>query len=296
MKRREDVIPNGRRLTQTPYDFLGAISAGLLVVFFCFILLWHDPLVFWNDDYELSVLPVFADMARSWSEGHWPILSPYSWVCGNLAGEFQYRSVFGFCERSCHRHLEISAHVFAASGCRFHCASFRSGSRRIFARARSSVFSSLVDFRRADCIVKRLDHLLGRDGLVRRVRRLYMAALGVVGGHARSRSTAKQMEISLAGAVCLPPRYWRISLHGFDALPLDLMAGDQGISGNSEHFVGCADAFWRGTRLRLVCSRVARASRFGSGFSARVAAGESALAMACSTSGFARPDLAMLDR
>jgi hypothetical protein len=71
-------------------DFLGALAAGLLVVFFCFFLLWHDPLVFWNDDYELSVLPVFADMARSWSEGHWPILSPYSWVCGNLAGEFQY--------------------------------------------------------------------------------------------------------------------------------------------------------------------------------------------------------------
>src|SRR5439155_309200 len=42
------------------------------------------------DDYELSVLPVFADVARSWSEGHWPILSPYSWVCGNLGGEFQY--------------------------------------------------------------------------------------------------------------------------------------------------------------------------------------------------------------
>jgi hypothetical protein len=54
------------------------------------LLLWHDPLVFWNDDYELSILPVFADVARSWSEGQWPILSPYSWVCGNLAGEFQY--------------------------------------------------------------------------------------------------------------------------------------------------------------------------------------------------------------
>jgi hypothetical protein len=74
----------------TRSEILGAISAGLLVVFFCLILLWHNPLVFWNDDYELSVLPVFADMARSWSEGHWPILSPYSWVCGNLAGEFQY--------------------------------------------------------------------------------------------------------------------------------------------------------------------------------------------------------------
>jgi hypothetical protein len=71
-------------------NLTGALSAGLLVVAFCLILLWHDPLVFWNDDYELSVLPVFADMARSWSEGHWPILSPYSWVCGNLAGEFQY--------------------------------------------------------------------------------------------------------------------------------------------------------------------------------------------------------------
>ena len=90
MKRREDEFPSSRRLTQTPYNFLGAPLAGLIVLAFCLILLWHNPLVFWNDDYELSVLPVFADMARSWSEGHWPILSPYSWVCGNLAGEFQY--------------------------------------------------------------------------------------------------------------------------------------------------------------------------------------------------------------
>src|SRR6266436_8485545 len=71
-------------------EILGAFLAALLVLTFCLLLLWHNPLVFWNDDYELSVLPVFADMARSWSEGQWPILSPYSWVCGNLAGEFQY--------------------------------------------------------------------------------------------------------------------------------------------------------------------------------------------------------------
>src|SRR5713101_656103 len=69
---------------------IGATAAGLTVVAFCFILLWRDPLVFWNDDYELSILPVFADVARSWSEGHLPLLSPYSWVCSNLAGEFQY--------------------------------------------------------------------------------------------------------------------------------------------------------------------------------------------------------------
>jgi hypothetical protein len=71
-------------------SWLGALSAGLIVVFFCLLLLRHDPLVFWNDDYELSILPVFADVARSWSEWHWPLLSPYSWVCNNLAGEFQY--------------------------------------------------------------------------------------------------------------------------------------------------------------------------------------------------------------
>src|SRR5256714_10096289 len=74
----------------TRSEILGAATAGVIVVAFCLILLWHNPLAFWNDDYQLSVLPVFADMARSWSEGNWPILSPYSWVCGNLAGEFQY--------------------------------------------------------------------------------------------------------------------------------------------------------------------------------------------------------------
>src|SRR6266404_9668607 len=71
-------------------DVLGALSAGLIVVASCLVLLWHDPLLFWNDDYELSILPVFADVARSWSEGHLPLLSPSSWVCSNLAGEFQY--------------------------------------------------------------------------------------------------------------------------------------------------------------------------------------------------------------
>jgi hypothetical protein len=72
------------------FEIVGPVSAGAIVVAFCFLLLWHDPLLFWNDDYALSILPVFADVARSWSEGHLPLLSPYSWVCGNLAGEFQY--------------------------------------------------------------------------------------------------------------------------------------------------------------------------------------------------------------
>src|SRR5436853_4137368 len=71
-------------------NFIGALVSGFVVLVFALLLLWRDPGVFWNDDYQISILPVFDDIARSWGEGHWPLLSPYSWVCGNLAGEFQY--------------------------------------------------------------------------------------------------------------------------------------------------------------------------------------------------------------
>ena len=87
---------NGERLItihQSPVtrrNTLGALVAATLPIIFGLLLLAHDPLVFWNDDYEISVLPVFADMARAWNDGGFPLLSPYSWVCGNLAGEFQY--------------------------------------------------------------------------------------------------------------------------------------------------------------------------------------------------------------
>lgn len=64
-------------------------AAGVVLVV-CLLWLAHDRSFFWKDDYQISVLPVFADVARSWSHGEWPLLSPSSWVCGNLAGEFQY--------------------------------------------------------------------------------------------------------------------------------------------------------------------------------------------------------------
>jgi len=56
------------------FEIVGPVSTGAIVIAFCFLLLWHDPLLFWNDDYALSVLPVLADVARSWSEGHLPLL------------------------------------------------------------------------------------------------------------------------------------------------------------------------------------------------------------------------------
>jgi hypothetical protein len=79
---------SGPRSTRS--EIIGAAIAGIIVVTFSLLLLAHDPLIFWNDDYEISILPVFADMARAWNHGEMPLLSPYSWVCGNLAGEFQY--------------------------------------------------------------------------------------------------------------------------------------------------------------------------------------------------------------
>lgn len=70
--------------------FIGAAALAAAITAFCLYLLWRDPGIFFNDDDQISILPVFADVARSWGEGHWPLLSPLSWACGNLAGEYQY--------------------------------------------------------------------------------------------------------------------------------------------------------------------------------------------------------------
>ncbi len=71
-------------------DWLGAAGAAGVVLLFWGILYGRDPLLFWNDDFAISILPVFADVARSWAEGTWPLLSSSSWVGGNLAGEYQF--------------------------------------------------------------------------------------------------------------------------------------------------------------------------------------------------------------
>ena len=239
---------------------LGAVSAGSLVVAFCLILLWHNPLVFWNDDYELSVLPVFADMARSWSEGHWPILSPYSWVCGNLAGEFQYGTFSLFVNAAViflwkfplafpQQAAALSiAHLFVLAIGAF-----------LLARDRA-VFSRLIHLCRADCLVKRLDHLLGIDRLVRCARRIHLAAMGVVGRGTRPGFAANEMAMPLAGAVRLSPRYGRISLHGFDAAAPNWMVVDQVTGPNSRHFLDSAAVYRRGARFRSFRARMAGAA------------------------------------
>ncbi len=80
--------PVSRRPPRSPA--WGAAGAGALAVGFCGALLRRDPLLCWKDDFAISILPVFTDIARAWRAGEWPLLSQGSWVCGNLAGEYQY--------------------------------------------------------------------------------------------------------------------------------------------------------------------------------------------------------------
>src|SRR5206468_324470 len=80
------------------------------------------------------------------------------------------------------------------------------------------------------------------------------------------------MAISLAGAVRVPARHRRISLHGFDVVSLDRLAGDQVFRSNAQYPVDPADAVRRRAGVWVVRARMARDSRFGSGLSTRIAA------------------------
>jgi len=66
-----------------------ACVAPAIVLSMCLLLLWKDPTFFWMCDYQLWYSPIFEEIARSWADGEWPILSASSWATGNLAGEYQ---------------------------------------------------------------------------------------------------------------------------------------------------------------------------------------------------------------
>src|SRR2546429_570527 len=65
-------------------EIVGATIAALTVIAFSILLLAHDSLIFWNDDYEISILPVFADMAGAWNHGGFPWL-PWAWWAAERA-------------------------------------------------------------------------------------------------------------------------------------------------------------------------------------------------------------------
>ena len=153
--------------------------------------------------------------------------------------------------------MEISAHVCATSCRAFHHAPECSCDRRIFARAGPPIFHCVVDLRRARRVFERLDHLLGRDRLVRRAWRVRLVAVGVVGSRTRARSKTDEMEISMAGAVRLPGRYRRVSLHGFDAGPFDRVVVDQVDRRNPQHRFDFAIVVWHASRPGTLRSSLA---------------------------------------
>jgi hypothetical protein len=65
-------------------------TAGSAVALFCVLLLWQEPGFFWTDDYQTYQLAGYCDIARAWTHGEVPLLSPSSWWGGALAAEYQY--------------------------------------------------------------------------------------------------------------------------------------------------------------------------------------------------------------
>jgi hypothetical protein len=71
-------------------ESLHTAAAGLVAAAFGLALYLANDRVFWNGDMQLQVVPISRDIARSLGEGHLPLISPYSWNAGALAGEMQW--------------------------------------------------------------------------------------------------------------------------------------------------------------------------------------------------------------
>ena len=61
------------------------LVAAVLVAFFAI-----DPGFFCKDDFQLQYLPGSREVMRAFAEGEFPLLSPDSWMCAALGGEFQF--------------------------------------------------------------------------------------------------------------------------------------------------------------------------------------------------------------
>src|SRR4051794_20010389 len=70
-----------------------------------------------------------------------------------------------------------------------------------------------------------LDSVLECDRLVWIVRRICLAAVGVVGDGARAGFFEVNLAVPVAGSVRLPPGYRWFPLHGRDACPRGCLAG-----------------------------------------------------------------------
>ena len=160
------------------------------------------------------------------------------------------------CNQRSHRgNSLLSAWPFGFCG--FDRPSFCARDWRVSARTGSCVFNRLVHLCRANRLVKRLGYLLGRHGLVRCTRSVYLVALGVVGRGTCSGFTTNAVAMDLAGAVRLSSRYRRISLHSFNAAARHWVVVNQVTGSNAQHFFDSAAAYRRSPRFRSFRARMA---------------------------------------
>ena len=68
---------------------LAAFAAALAVAVMA-AMVAVDHGAFWLDDFQSQYLPAYVDVARAVRGGELPLVSPWSWFGGNLAGEYQY--------------------------------------------------------------------------------------------------------------------------------------------------------------------------------------------------------------
>lgn len=71
------------------YQRVGYFLSVFVVLTACACIYLADSQWFWQDDYQSYQLANYWEVGRSLSEGEFPLLTPFSWECAALAGEYQ---------------------------------------------------------------------------------------------------------------------------------------------------------------------------------------------------------------
>ena len=157
------------------------VAAGLITAAMAAAMISWLPKPLYRDDCQSEILPAYVDMDRALGEGSFPLLSPYSWCGGNLAGEYQY-AVFSAA------HLLIITAVFrcglslahsAAAIAVIYLAIAGSGAFRLGRRYGLGVPAAL--YRLPGRGIERLEYLLGSTDLDPMFGKFLLGPLGLVG-------------------------------------------------------------------------------------------------------------------
>ena len=212
---------------------------------------------------------MFADVARSWSEGNWPLLSPYSWACSNLAGEFQYGTFSLFVNAAvvaiwkfdldfAQQAAALSiAHLFVLAMGGYLLARGRELSAPL------ALMVALVAALNGWMICWGASDWFGALGGVR------VAAVGMVGSGARARAGTIALGCAAGGVFIYLRDRGRVPVHGLDVGAGDRMARRAGVNGNTALVGADTSRVCVAVRARALCAGVDRAARLRAWLAAR---------------------------